>query len=188
MSTAVQVCSNALLSLGQRPINSFQDLSDSVLAAANLYPMVRDAVLRAHPWNCATRRVVLSPETARPAFGWNYRFLLPGDCLRVLSVGRDQEHEFPYAIESGELLADESAIYLRYIWRNEQPATWDAVLVRAMTAAMAEVLAIPATGDMQKKQSANGDYLLALQQARAIDGQEVPSETAGDFPLLASRF
>ena len=188
MSTAVQVCSNALLTLGQRPINSFQDLSDSVLAAANLYPMVRDAVLRAHPWNCATKRVVLSPETAAPAFGWDRRFLLPGDCLRVLSVGREQPEEFPYVIEAGELLCDETAVYLRYIFRNENPATWDSVLTRAMVAAMAEVLAIPATGDMQKKQAANGDYLLALREARAIDGQEVPPETMGDFPLLSARF
>lgn len=188
MSTAVQVCSNALLTLGQRPINSFQDLSDSVLAAANLWPMVRDAVLRAHPWNCATKRVVLSPETTAPAFGYDYRFILPGDCLRVLSVGRDQSEEFPYVIESGELLCDESVVYLRYVWRNELPATWDAILNRAMTAAMAEVLAVPATGDLQKKQAANNDYLLALQQARAIDGQEVPPETLGDFPLLAGRF
>ena len=79
MSTAVQVCSNALLTLGQAPINSFEDLSDRQLAAANLYPQIRDGVLRSHPWNCAVKRVVLSPDSQPPAFEWLYAYSLPGD-------------------------------------------------------------------------------------------------------------
>lgn len=92
MSSAVQICSNALLMLGQKPINSLaedptQATSERELAAANLYPQVRNAVLRAHPWNCATRRVKLTPDSATPAFSWSYQFLKPGDWLRTLQVG-----------------------------------------------------------------------------------------------------
>lgn len=188
MSTAVQVCSNALLSLGAQTINSFEDLSDRQRAAANLYPVVRDSVLRSHPWNCAIKRVVLSPDSAAPAFGYSYAFSLPGDCLRPLSVGEDPCREFDFAVEGGKLLCDESVVYLRYVYRNEEPATWDALLTRAMTSAMAAILAVPVTGDLSKKTEAERELLAVMRTARAVDGQDEPPQTMGDFPLLSGRF
>lgn len=187
MSTAVQVCSNALLSLGSNSINSFEDLSDRQRAAANLYPQVRDAVLRSHPWNCATKRVVLSPDSAAPAFGYAYQFTLPGDWLRTLSVGKTQGEEFDYAIEDGKLLCDEPVVYLRYIYRNDNVARWDSTLIRAMTCAMAAVLAIPVTEDANRKVEMERELQAVLRTARAVDGQEAPAETAGDFLLLGVR-
>jgi hypothetical protein len=67
MATDVSICSNALLRLGAAPINSFEEADElgsniqQVRLAGNLWPTVRKAILRAHPWNCATTRVLLSP-------------------------------------------------------------------------------------------------------------------------------
>ncbi|MEK9796979.1 MAG: hypothetical protein VW713_09580, partial [Alphaproteobacteria bacterium] len=85
--SAVSICSNALLLLGDAPISSFDEDNDRTRLVANLYSAKRDRVLRAHPWNCATKREVLSPDATAPAFDWANRFLLPGDWLRTLSVG-----------------------------------------------------------------------------------------------------
>lgn len=191
MSTAVQICSNALISLGQKPINSLpgnpdQASSDRQLAAVNLYPTVRDSVLRSHPWNCATKRIVLSPDSAAPAFGYAYQFQLPGDWLRTISVG-EEGCEDDFKIEGRKLLCDNSVVRLRYIWFNDNPATWDALLIDAMTAAMAARLAVPVTGDQGKKVEFERALLAVLKTARAVDGQEVPPETLGNFPLLAAR-
>lgn len=191
MSTAVQICSNALLSLGQAPINSLpgdpaQASSDRQLAAVNLYPTVRDSVLRSHPWNCATRRVVLSPDSAAPSFGYAYQFQLPGEWLRTISVG-EEGCEDDYKIEGRKLLCDNSVVRMRYIWLNDNPATWDALLIDAMTAAMAARLAVPVTGDQGKKVEFERALLAILKTARAVDGQEAPPETMGDFPLLQAR-
>jgi hypothetical protein len=187
MSTAVQVCSNALVELGGLPINSFDNLSDRALAAANLYPQIRDAVLRSHPWNCATKRVVLSPDSVAPSFGWDYGFTLPGDNLRVLSITeRPGDHE-AYEIEDGRILCDTNVIYLRYVYRNDNPAKWDSTLTRAMTLAMAAVLAIPVTEDKDKKIEKERELQALLRTARAVDGMETPPESIDDFPLLMAR-
>ncbi|MCP6417776.1 hypothetical protein NL482_26825, partial [Klebsiella pneumoniae] len=77
----------ALLALGAHPINSFDENTDHARLCSNLYPTVRNKLLRAHPWNCVVKRVVLSPVSTAPVFGFRFQFALPGDLLRVLSIG-----------------------------------------------------------------------------------------------------
>ena len=75
------ICSNALLMLGAQTVASTSDGTDRSTLAANLYESARDSVLRSHPWNCATKRVVLAPDSAAPAFGYAAQFALPSDFL-----------------------------------------------------------------------------------------------------------
>ena len=61
MATAVSICSNALLMLGDNPINSFDESAtpgglDRARIADNLWPSTRNSILRSHPWNCAIKR------------------------------------------------------------------------------------------------------------------------------------
>jgi hypothetical protein len=49
MATDVSICSNALLMLGDGPISDFTTVNDRTRLCANLFPQVRDAVLRSHP-------------------------------------------------------------------------------------------------------------------------------------------
>ncbi len=186
--SAVSICSNALLLLGDKPIDSFDQNNDRTRLVANLYDMKRDAVLRAHPWNCATKRVVLSPDTEAPAFGWKYQFQLPDDYLRILSVGIEEEAPDDYAIEGRKLLMNSNVCYLRYIFRNDVEATWDALLVNAMTEVMKAACAYAITKSTSKEEMVERIVRDVLKTARAVDGQEVTPETLGDFPLLANRY
>ena len=61
-NSAVSICSNALLLIGDAPIDSFDIPNDRTRLVSNLYASKRDKVLRLHPWNCATKRIILSPE------------------------------------------------------------------------------------------------------------------------------
>ena len=142
-ATEVSICSNALLMLGGQPINNLTENSDRARLASNLYPAVRNYVLRRHPWNCAVKRVALAPDTEVPAFDWVFQYTLPSDFMRVLSVG-EAGSEVDYKIESGKLLCDVNPALLRYVWRNENPATWDSMLVWAMTMSMKAVMAYDA--------------------------------------------
>lgn len=187
MATSVSICSNALLMLGAQPINDLAEDLDRARLAANLYPSVRDDMLRAHPWNCAVKRVVLSPDSNPPAFGYAYQFPLPSDWLRILSVG-DYGAEIDYRIEGRMLLADESAPKLRYIFRNEVESTWDAMLIHCMTLAMAARMAYAITQSASLEQGRMQELEMALKRARAIDGQDDPPETFGDNRLLGSRY
>ena len=184
--SAVSICSNALLLLGDKPISDFNEDNNRTRLVANLYTQKRDRVLRLHPWNCATKRVILSPEVESPPYGWAYSFLLPDDWLRTLSFAiRGEEDDFQ--TEGRYLLMDTNVCYLRYIWRNEVESTWDALLVDAMTQVMVACLTYPITKSTTKQATEEEIIKAVLKTARAVDGQEEPSQTLGDFPLLANR-
>lgn len=182
-ATAVSICSNALLMLGAETINDLQEDSSRARLCANLYETVRDEMLRAHPWNCAIKRVQLAPDAERPAFGYASRFTLPGDWLRTLTL----EGGADYCVEGRAILCNAQALNLRYVFRNTIESTWDATLVHIMTLAMAARVAYAITQSTSMEQSRMQELDFALRRARAIDGQEDPPETLGDFPLLAGR-
>jgi|SRR5919108_1272670 hypothetical protein len=185
-TSEVQICSNALLLLGAQTINSFDDDLDRALLVANLWPNALEAILRSHPWNCAIKRKALAPDATAPDFEWAYQYTLPGDCLRVLSVGEEGENP-EYRIEGRKILFDEAELKLRYIYKNSDVATWDALLVQAAEAYMAMTCAYPITKSASMYEAMVKLWGLKLTQARSIDGQENPPEEVGDFPLLRAR-
>lgn len=189
MATGVSICSNALLMLGAQTINDFADQAnlDRAKLCSNLYPTVRDDMLRSHPWNCAIKRAVLSPDAAAPAFGYDHAFELPSDFLRVLEVGT-ADTQIDYLVEGRTIQANTTVLELRYVFRNEVESTWDSSLVRLVTLAMAAVLAYPITQSSALQQSLEQKLELSLRRARAVDGQEDPPQTLGDERLLAARF
>lgn len=185
-TSEVEICRNALLLLGDAEISSFDDEGDRVTLIANLWPNARDTVLRSHPWNCAIKRVALAPEATPPDFDYAYSFLLPGDWLRTLSVGLKGDAP-AYEHENGRILMDDAVCYFRYVFRNENIATYDAMLVAALEAYMAMLAAYPITKSAAVQERMASLYEGQLKRARSIDGQEQPPEDFGDFPLLAVR-
>lgn len=187
MTTPVSICSNALLMLGDHPISSFEDGTDRARLAANLWEPVRDFVLRAHPWNCAIKRVALSPDVTAPAFDWAYAYTLPEDYLKALSIG-EQMREGEYRIEGRKLLCDDNPLLLRYVFKNENVGSYDSMLVWALTSCMRSVFAYGITQSGSMEELLTNTLRPILRQARAVDGQEDTPEQLGDNPILAARF
>lgn len=187
MASSVSICSNALQMLGAKPINSFEDRTDQARLCANLYASVRDDVLRAHPWNCATKRVILAPLAEAPAFDFLAQFSLPGDWLRTIQVGRKSE-ALPYRTEGRRLLANVTALPLVYCYRNEVEDTWDANLIHVVELAMAAKMAYAVTSSSSMRDSMRDEYARELKVAKAVDGQDDPPEEFDGGTFLESRF
>ena len=186
-TSAVSICSNALQRLGAEPISSFEDGTKLSGVCANLWPTTRNALLRGHNWNCATKRVSLSPLAKTPAFDYGYQFQLPGDWLKTLQVGR-RDFPIPFTQEGRTILANVKLLPLVYIWENDVPATWDDTLVQAVELAMTAVLAYPVTASTALAESWDKKARIALLSAQSDDGQDVPPEELGGYPLYESRF
>lgn len=188
MTSKITICNNALIALGDSPIADFPPVETTTRAkqCANIYDDVRDSVLRAHPWSCAKKRVVLSPDVSAPAFGFAYQFSLPADCLRVLSITEDGS-PIDYRIESGKLLCNTSALYLSYIWRNDEPTSYDALLLSAMSWAFAARLSYAIPGSASLLQLMEGKYQQALEEAKAINAAEYPFPPMPDSTLVTVR-
>jgi hypothetical protein len=145
-------------------------------------------ILRSHPWNCAVKRVVLSPDVTAPAFGYDYRFALPGDWLRTLDINDVASEDFDHRIESGFLLTDTATLKLRYLWQNTDVGSWDKMLIHCAELAMSASMAYAITKSTSKEEMQTRKLEMALRQARAVDGQDESPATLGDFPLLNSRY
>lgn len=186
MTSSVSICSNALIRLGDKPISSFEDATDAASSCSNLYPAVRDEILRAHPWNCAVKRVLLAPLVEKPAFDFAYQFQLPNDWVRTIQIG-ERRCSLNYTIEGRRILTDANSLPLVYVYQNNIESTWDGALIAVMTAAMTAVLAYPITQSASMQQTMEAKFQMTFRQAKAVNGQDDEDETLGDFPLLVNR-
>lgn len=193
MSTAseVSICSNALLMLGDKPISSFKEADSPTNIArsqlcGNLYPQVRNAVLRGKNWNCARARQLVMPSTEKPAFEYTAKFLKPGDWLRTIQVGHTGS-DLDFKDEGGFILANVDSLPLIYIFKNESVQTYDVLLVEVLTHAMAWRMAYPVTKSTSLMDKLEKALLSVWQQASAVDGQDDGPEDLGSFDMLSAR-
>ena len=186
MASQISISSNALIMLGAQPISDVNENNDRARIAAALFPEVRDQLLRSHFWNCCTKRVSIAADSDAPAYDYAYQYTLPSDFIRVVVCG-EYGMESDHRVEGRKILCDDTPLNLRYIFRNEDVGTWDALLVHAMTLSMAARMAYAITQSASLEQVRFQELQQLLKQARAVDGQDDPPETMGDFRLLAVR-
>lgn len=184
------LCSEAMELLGHTPFTTFESTDDKHhKTAERLWPTVRDKILARHPWNCAIKRVLLAtPDGTAPVFDWSYRFPLPADWLRTLSVGTDLCKP-RYRIEGGFILIDAIEVPLRYIAKITDTTKYEPHLTEAMVYAMAARMAYQVTGSTSKSDEMQAMAERKVIEAIAIDSAEEDGEVLGyNSPLLDSRF
>jgi hypothetical protein len=177
MTSAVQIANLALVTLGDDEalveLNSDTRAGRTILA---VFEPLRDAVLRAHPWNFAMTRASLPALVAPPPFGFAFAYQLPADWMRFV----DPDEYQPYSIESGLLLTDaEAPLNIRYIRRVTDTGLFDALFVQALATKIAAQVAQRLTGSAQIKANAEAAHMAAMAEAKKVDGQENPPE---DYP------
>jgi len=174
MASTVEICNNALIALGAETIMALTENSKAARLCNARFASARDAVLRAHPWNCAMARTSLAQESSSPAFGYSYRYQLPGDCLRVIQAyGADKEPIDDWQVEGRSLLCDEATVYIKYIKRVTDPNQLDSLCREAISARLAAEIAYALTQSRTAEKNMWEIYNgLKLTEARAIDAQE----------------
>lgn len=180
--SALAICNQALLQLGAAKINSFTDGTVAGTLCNDLWPTMRDKVLRVHPWNCIIKRATLSTSTT-PTWGYKYAFTLPTDCLRLLEVDIQSDHK----VENGKILTDESSVNIKYIYKENDSTKYDSLLISTLVACMAAELAYPITRSESKAAAAFQIFAEKLRLARMVDAQEDSPDTLGDFPFINNR-
>ncbi len=172
-TSVIELCNNALSDLGEEGIASLADNTKAARLCNQRWPAVRDAVLRAHPWNCASAQAELAASAA-PA-GWRYQeaFPLPADCLRVLSVCSGGSDVDAWEVQAGAVLCDQPGpLQVLYIRRIDDPRLFDPLLCEALTARLAATLAYPITASTSLAQSFWAHYAEKLREARGVDARE----------------
>lgn len=184
MATDVEICSVALMRLGDAPIASLADGTKRATICANLYGPAKRDLLRRHTWNCCITRVLLAPLAGAPAYGWSHWFAKPGDWIRTLDVGIDGNDEFVF--EGGRILYNGTSLPFRYVAEKSE-GNWDSNLTDVMIARMEQDLTYPITKSTSLMETKAQMYRDVLKQAKSIDGQENPPDQLGDSPFVDVR-
>jgi len=169
MASIVQICNSALNQLGASSITALTDDSKNARLCNERYTTVRDAVFRAHPWNCLVKRVQLAQDTATPAWGFTYQYTLPADCLRILGI---KDYNSDYKVEGRKLLIDESSVYLIYLAQITDVNELDVLLRETISAHLAQDIAYAITANLQVSKLMAEKYQSKLSEARHTDAGE----------------
>lgn len=170
-ATKVSVSNEALNLIGAQSILSFDEQTQNARRCAELYDSTRQALLRMHPWSCAKKRAQLAPVSIHPCFGYAHAFALPRDFIRLESAGGTE-----FEIENRHILANSNLVNLIYVFDNDNEDTWDSLFREAMVYYLASKLAKATTGSNAEADSLWQKLQVTLKQARAINGQERPSQ------------
>lgn len=171
MPSQVDIYNRALSRLGVRRVTDIDEESAAARACNAAWDMVRDEVLRAHPWNFATARASLAADSDEPEFEYDYQYTLPAGCLRVLEADTD---DWPWVVEGRRILTDTTApLDIRYIDRVEDTEQYDAGFVSAVSQRLAAEISqelISASGAQQD--NLMNVYRRILKQATSTDAME----------------
>lgn len=178
-TSPVALANLALGNLGARRISSLTPPSDNIAEIVeSRYALCRQVFLRMGVWNFAKKRWTIS-RTSTPAFDWADAYLIPAECLRILTVEGDTEKwsTRQYDVEGREILINAggaSSIKLRGIIDVEDLSLWTADAKDAFAWLLTASLAYPITRSKEVSAWAESMLSRVLPDTKSVDGQEAP--------------
>lgn len=172
MPSVVDLCNSALDKAGHGAITSLEDNTKAARLCLRNWPLVRDRVLRMHPWNFAVRRTNLAAHETAPDWGFTAKFPLPSNFLRLLEVRDLSTGEFQ--LENRFIHANATVLYIRYIASITDPNVYDALFIDTVSTRLAAELAEPLTQSTTKKKALLEEYDAFIDDAKRADAQENP--------------
>lgn len=182
LTSKTQVCNLALAEIGAARISNLDtDTSAQAVACRLHFDHVRNSLLRAHPWNFATRAVALSASATAPvnSVEFDTAWALPGDMVRLIRIqGTDRDVPVSRFEIQGRYLHTRSltTCVLVYVSNAVPVNEWDDLFVDALRYKLASEIAPDLAQSPQMADAALQKFkALALRDAQSIDAREVAS-------------
>lgn len=184
MEKKIEICSNALLFLGHKPINSFDEPGAGPLLSKNLWEITYRNFLSINPWSFAKKFADLNrlPEEY-PTPEYKYQYQMPSDYIRIGTTNPVSD----YQIFEDKILSNHNKLGLYYYYEVREELL-PPYAVRALEYEMASVLATPLTVDSDKAQLYKSLAIQQLQTAMATDAQSQPAVGFASTPTTDVRF
>lgn len=184
MTSSIDISSNALLLVGDNPINSFDEPGNGAQVAKAIYPVTKQRLLSEHPWSFALKQQRLNrlSQTPDDKTNYQYAFQLPTDMIRIWNT---QEHA-EYIIIGNLLYSNLQSILCTYIFDVEE-TNLPPHFIKSLEYSLASDFAIAITEDQNKAALYEQKSRDAINQAMAIDSQNRPQTGIIDAPLIDVR-
>lgn len=111
MSSKIEIVNRALVKIGQARISSIDENSKSATSVRAVYDQVRDTLMQSYIWNFTKVRTQLAADATAPLFGFQFRYRLPANTLRVLGLGDDTEPQRNYTSSLHAFKHEDEFIY-----------------------------------------------------------------------------
>lgn len=185
MTTKTDLCNQALSLIGADSITSFEEHTSTARRMRIIYDASRKALLRLHPFQCAVKRIKLSPISTQPEFGYTYQYQLPDDLIRIINANIED-----YVVETDKLLSNSDQLNLIYVFDNKNEESYDSLFIECLVLYLAYKISKPITGSQGTSDSYYMQCQQLMKEAKAVQAQEVPSQQFfkdADYTLIRGR-
>ena len=172
MFTKIDLCSMALLKLGEKPIQSLREDSARAQLARTLFNPTVDTLLSLFPWRFATQNIMLNKNS-------DGDFVIPSNVLRVLKCeGKIVGNKIINSADTTEIIA---------IIRME-PESFPGYFATLVATKLALEFCVPLIGDTNIFNMMTTLYESDYQSAKFIDSTTSNQTNIDNFSLINSRF
>ena len=188
--TRVQIISQALTLLGQKPIMSLTNQSDIVTAADNSFDMLLQGTLSTGFWRFATTIIELQQIASTPIGGyWLYAYKLPTNYLKLVHLW---PHNYDYEMYENSLMYSNfnnafQPLFLEYIF-SPVVQNFPPYFVKYFIYEIASYLALSNAQRPDLYQVLDGKKVIELSIALCADAQNRPQTPLQSMPMLSRRF
>ena len=172
MLTKIDLCSMALLKLGEPPIQSFQDDTVAAKLGRTLTDFVLDSLLALHPWHFACRTIELVKNQ-------NGDIEIPLDVLRIIKTDGE--------VQGNKIICGSNKTTILAIVRVS-PEMFPSYFSSLVATRLAMEFCIPITSDQTVFRMLASLYETELQSAKFLDSTMSKNCGIESFSLISSRF
>lgn len=165
--SAITVCNMALDRIGiSTPISDLSDTDDRSTICNRWYAISRDTVLAGFKWPFAKKRATLGlveefTDDGDPDLEWTYSYRYPNNCVevyRIVSGSRPESKGVAFELgqdDTGRLIfTDQEDAIIEGTFTYDDPGEWPDLFAQAVSAELAEKIAMPLRQDPQVKAEA----------------------------------
>jgi len=187
MASKIELISNALILIGDTPINSLDGGTRRETVARNLYDNIVQNEMTKHRWGFARRLAQISlttEEVIDKSLRWRSIYQLPSDMLFLINVTPDNT----YALYGDKLYSQSSqALYADYI-ANVPESEWPVFFSKMIEYALAMDFAASIRDSATARNEMAFAYQNQSRMARYTDSQQYPTERVVSNPFTNVRY
>lgn len=172
MTTKIDLCSMALLKLGEKPIQSLIDDTAAAQLSRTLYDTVIEGLLAMHPWRFACKTFELNKSADND-------FVIPSEVIRIIKCDGE--------IIGNKIISPGNKISILAIVRT-QVESFPSYFISLASTRLAMEFCIPLLADQTVYRMLVALYETELQSAKFIDSTISGSANIENFSLINARF
>jgi hypothetical protein len=198
MPSETNLANVALALIAHAEISSIDETTNDIAKTVKtLYPVARDATLRAAHWNSATWRQTLGEVGTYEQHDFAHVYQLPQNpfCLKarrfetlnVKTTTRFHPGQRPFRVEGRFILTDVETPTLIYTRRLEDVNSMDAMLYQTIATLLGAHLALAITQNYKRHSELFGAWVAMKDEANGVDEAEGGRDEYTSFDLLTNR-